>query len=637
MIFSRERQRGAARSPAGVRASRDESGFTLIELLVVVVVIPLIMGGIADAFIVSLRNNSANSNRISDSVNAQLAQNFFVRDVQSASYITECDNNNSSNSNSCYGSFSAQTPQVCSPGAGTLLVALYHPAIITENVPALDVAYWFEGSGTSAEVDRYSCTLNTASHTSTNPLKTAVATQPPSSPLAAGQTQEAVTASVEIDPSQFSSAASGGWTSVAAFTTAETFSGGTLTVSSTAGFASGAITVVTSAGLTQIACGSVASLTTFTGCSTPAGSVANGDPVTQSNISSVQIAVSEPASQYSYNLLGAPRASNPQSSSIYNSNLPNLLTLGPDGVAPVNGGGNAACPDSTVANICIGTANAPGGVVVDTGGIVYCNGAGVHTYIHFQDNNGTVGTTAASGASSCNSVAVAGKVQTVPDPLKDNLPGNGCMLASITTTANPGSVPGVPGLATNPSTYNGNAVPGVYTSPLSGRIEPGIYILEGGIGSITGMASDSGLNTFYYGTDSTAGALLFVPPPQNTFSTRPECFNPAQAPTALNGSVSGIVPLDAAQSSSYFGGNSIMGGVWLWQDNNNTNPVTLTGYSSPPPGGTNGGLLYTPGADYAPPSGGPGSLSTGSMIIAGTSGNGTHLSLCINWTYTSNC
>jgi prepilin-type N-terminal cleavage/methylation domain-containing protein len=624
------------------QTNRDEAGFTLIELLVVVIVIPLIMGAIADAFIVSLRNNSANSNRISDSVNAQLAQDYFVRDVQSASYITECDNNNSSKP--CYGSFTAQSPQVCTPASGTLLVALYHSAVPAENVPALDVAYWLEGSGTAAEVDRYSCTLNTTTHASTSPVKTAVATQPPSSPLAAGQTQEAITASVEIDPSQFASAASNGWTSAAAFTTAEGFSGGTLTVSSSAGFASGPLTIVTSAGLTELTGCSVASSTTFTGCSTPPGTVANGDPVTQSNISSVHIAVAEPASQYAYNLLGAPRASNPQSAS--NTNLPNLLTLGPDGIAPVNGGGNAACPDSVVANICIGTANAPGGVVVDTEGIVYCNGAGVHDYVHFQNGDGTVGSTAPEGTSTCNSVAVAGSVPTVPDPLKQNLPNNGCMPASITATANPGSVPGVSGLTTNPATYNGNAVPGIYTSALSGTLEPGIYILEGGIGSITGMAPDSGLNTVYYGTDSKAGVLLFVPSPPNTYSPARACFNPTVAPTALNGSVSGIVPLDASQSASYFNGDSALGdvpggvsgeGVWLWQDTNNTNAVTLTGYSSPPPGGTNGGLLYTPGADYVPPSGGPGSLSTGAMIIAGTNGNGTHLSLCLNWTYTSSC
>ena len=616
------------------RVDGSDGGFTLIELLVVLVIIPIIIGGMAEALLVSFDNESATSNRISDTVNAQLTQDYFVRDVQGASYITTCDNNVPTVGglpNPCYEpAFLSISPQVCSPGSGSLLAALYHPA--EGSGSALDVAYWTEGSGTTAEIDRYSCTLNSTTYTSTVSAKTVIANPPPGNLFGQSQTAEAISVTTEIDPTQFASGAAGGWTQAAAFTEAEGFSGGTLTVASTAGFANGTITVGTTQGLQSVAC-TVASSTTFS-CA-PLTGVTNGGPVTQSSISSFQIAVNEPASSYKYSLLAAPRAAAPQQANGGPGN-PTLLTLGPNGIAPIHGGGGASCPDGTTANICIGTSGGAG-VVVDNG-TVSCSGGGSHHYIWFQGGSGSVDTVT-PGPGSCTNVTVTGSVPSVPDPLQSQkrLPNNGCFAASLVSNTVPGGTAASGGLTLNPLPNGGNQVPGVYTSSLSGTLEPGIYVVEGGIGTITGMATPNSSGNPYYQVpynsgsgnyDSTAGVLLFAPGP-GPYLPEQGCFT-FNSSMAINGSISGLVPLDPTQSGSLFAGDKGLGGVWIWQDGTNVNSIFFNGF-------TNGGLMYAPSAQFNPGGSTPTSWSTGTMIVGGINDNGTHLSMCLNWTYTSSC
>ena len=611
-----------------------DGGFTLIELLVVLVVIPIIIGGMAEALLVSFDNESATSNRISDTVNAQLTQDYFVRDVQGATYISTCDNNVATVGgvpNPCYETaFLSISPQVCSPGSGTLLAALYHPA--EGSASALDVAYWTQGSGTTTEIDRYSCTLNTTSYTSTVSSKTVIANPPPGNLFGQSQTEEAISVSTEIDPTQFASGAAGGWTQAAAFSEAEGFSGGTLTVSSTAGFANGTITVGTTQGLQSVAC-TVASSTTFS-CATLTG-VTNGGPVTQSSISSIQIAVSEPASSYKYSLLAAPRAGAPQQATS-GPTSPTLLTLGPNGIAPVHGGGGARCPDGTIANICIGTSGGAG-VVVDNG-TVSCSGGGTHNYIWFQGGSGSVDTVEVGSAASCTNVTVTGSVPSVPDPLRNQkrLPNNGCFAASLVSNTVTGGTAASGGLTLNPLPVGGNQVPGVYTSALSGTLEPGIYVVEGGIGTISGMATPNSSDPYYqvpYGSgpghyDSTAGVLLFAPGP-GPYNAGQGCFTYSST-AGINGSISAVVPLDGVQSGSFFAGDQGMGGVWIWQDATNVSNIFFNGF-------TNGGMLYAPSGEFDPGGTTPTSWSTGTMIVGGINDNGTHLSMCLNWTYTASC
>jgi hypothetical protein len=484
------------------------------------------------------------------------------------------------------------------------------------------VAYWAEGSGTSSEVDRYSCTLDSTTHLSSSPVKAAVASAPPASGLGVGKTSETITVSTEIDPSQFSTGAQYGWTGTGAFTTAQGYASGTLTVGSNLGFTSGPITLTNSAGSQQLTGCTVplpsTSTTTFTGCSAPSGTVTNGTFVTQSSVSSVQISVAQPATSYTYNLVAAPRSTTPQS--FTSANLPNLLTLGAGGVDPVHGGGNASCPDNVRADVCIG--DTPGAVVVDSAGTVYCTGGGVHNYIHFK-NSGSVETTAPESSSSCNSVSVTGSVPSVPDPLLGQLPNNGCFPSSLAGT-----------MILDPSAdARGNAVPGVYDFPLDGSLEPGIYILEDGLGTVS-MAPSGDPS---YGSDPSSGVLFFIPGPSSSYPASQGCFTDStystgHSPTALSGTVNGVVPLDSTQAAAAFSGNTSLAGVWAWQDAFNTNDVTVTGYSAPAPGSTSGGTLYAPQANY-----GTGPLSTGSMVIGGVTDNGGHLKLCLSWTYSSSC
>ena len=67
---------------------RSESGFTLIELLVVLVIMPLIIGAIAAVVVTGLLNQQSVSSRMTDSTSAELASAYFVRDVQSANFVT---------------------------------------------------------------------------------------------------------------------------------------------------------------------------------------------------------------------------------------------------------------------------------------------------------------------------------------------------------------------------------------------------------------------------------------------------------------------------------------------------------------------------------------------------------------------
>ena len=67
---------------------QPDAGFTLIELLVVLVIMPLVIGAIAAAIIISYQDSGVASSRLSDSDSAQTISEFYVRDVQGAEYVT---------------------------------------------------------------------------------------------------------------------------------------------------------------------------------------------------------------------------------------------------------------------------------------------------------------------------------------------------------------------------------------------------------------------------------------------------------------------------------------------------------------------------------------------------------------------
>ncbi|MGH9116145.1 MAG: prepilin-type N-terminal cleavage/methylation domain-containing protein [Acidimicrobiales bacterium] len=255
------------------RRGGADAGFTLIELLIVIVIVPLIIAAIAEAIIVSLQNDAGVSNRLSDSVNAQLTSAYFVRDVQGASLITtnQALYNNPGGYNTSY-------PQVCGPASspGQLLVALFHVA--TASSPVLDTGYWLQGSGASAQVVRYSCTIGATGATASTTSVVVADT-----PAGVGT---AVQAQTDITPAQFASAATGGWALVTAATQATgPISGGVISVDSTGGFVSGPVTVATSLGPQTVSCTLQPSPPAFTGCGALAGGIGGGSLITQSAIS----------------------------------------------------------------------------------------------------------------------------------------------------------------------------------------------------------------------------------------------------------------------------------------------------------------------------------------------------------------
>jgi prepilin-type N-terminal cleavage/methylation domain-containing protein len=65
------------------RRLRDTSGFTLVELLITMVVLGIIVGPLAGAMIVYLRNTGAVAQRLGESHDAQIAAAYFAQDVQS--------------------------------------------------------------------------------------------------------------------------------------------------------------------------------------------------------------------------------------------------------------------------------------------------------------------------------------------------------------------------------------------------------------------------------------------------------------------------------------------------------------------------------------------------------------------------
>jgi len=98
----------SATTRARRRSQHGEKGFTLIELLIVVSVMPIIVGAITAGLLTVISLQSSVSSRLGDSGNAQIAQSTFIKDVQSATFIT---------------TYGASTPQ-CGSSSDTQLLGL---------------------------------------------------------------------------------------------------------------------------------------------------------------------------------------------------------------------------------------------------------------------------------------------------------------------------------------------------------------------------------------------------------------------------------------------------------------------------------------------------------------------------------
>ncbi len=88
---ARSKDCGSGRSKAirgPRRAARAEKGFTLIELLIVTSVMPIIVGAISGGLLTVLSLQTSTASRLADTGDGQVVSSTFIKDVQSATFIT---------------------------------------------------------------------------------------------------------------------------------------------------------------------------------------------------------------------------------------------------------------------------------------------------------------------------------------------------------------------------------------------------------------------------------------------------------------------------------------------------------------------------------------------------------------------
>ena len=561
----------------------DDDGFTLIELLIVIAILPLIVGAIAAALIVSLDSERSAQNRLSDSVDAELSAAYFVRDIQGAGYITS----NSSLSLGKTGSgspisFGALAPQVCGPSsvmggsalpAGvTLLVAVYHPPT-TGN--ALSAAYWRVGTAAPYQIVRYSCTVTVTPSAS-------VSTAPVAVTIADNVSSTAVPATIQ--PSQFQTGAASGWVPSIADATVQAVSGSTLTIApSTTGFApNGTVKVVNALGSQLATC----SVTGTTSLSCTGATVSADDTVSQDSVQAVDIAVSQSPSslqtsagavEYHYRLAAAPRTQadwgagpgtspvgpNPGGGTPPGPNLDTLVVLSPSGVS-LNGNTNLSVT----------------GVALIDGGPITCTGGS-----HFTATGGVQGAGSTSSGSGCPSTTPTSFER---DPLADFLPS--CFPqqrqgGQISITL-PG---GAKALAYTPGRYTSTILP--TNAHGTFYFEPGVYEFDGGLSVSNNQTITIDPNTKFDPDGHAEGVLFYVPgpPAPNSPGTCASSTSNPSFSLGAQGTGLDLPPLTLDQAMAAFN-DQYVAGMWAWQDQSNANPSSLGGGST----AASNGLAYLP-------------------------------------------
>jgi prepilin-type N-terminal cleavage/methylation domain-containing protein len=164
---------------------RDEAGFTLVELLVVLVIMPVIIGAIADVVVTSLKSQNGVSGRLSDSASAEVTSAFYERDVQSAAFVTTFAG--------------ASQPQPCGTGSPATSGMTFELGLNwggTTPLGGANVAYW--NSPSTGDLWRVYCPTGSSTPSSTEKV-------------AFGLTATGIQTTVA--PSADATAAAAGWTS----------------------------------------------------------------------------------------------------------------------------------------------------------------------------------------------------------------------------------------------------------------------------------------------------------------------------------------------------------------------------------------------------------------------------------------
>ena len=320
-----ERRRAAQGGHEGGHEAGYEAGFTLIELAIVLVVLPLIMGAVAVAILVTLQDQAGVSTRLSDSVDSQVTSAFYVRDVQSAQYVTTAPTPGASPWTSAYGS------PTCGSGKSFVLGLAWSTAGPAS--PEVVVSYWTSqlGSGTGSAAGT-TLTASSPVFSSSDIGEGVVQTNGSSIPV--GTTIKTVLSrtAVTLSVPHSGSATGSGITFVVGPSLVRYLckSGSTDSVTTSHDFFSPFTHAVVScvSGHTKPTCS--------TPTPTPSHRRTAGHRwVPTFAVSSVTLAVAEPAGKYDYNVSASPRLSNAKGSPFGNcdaatcfSSIPTLLLLG---------------------------------------------------------------------------------------------------------------------------------------------------------------------------------------------------------------------------------------------------------------------------------------------------------------------
>lgn len=171
----------ASRAAPGIKS---DAGFTLVELVVAIVVLTLIIGAIAGAVITSITTSNGVSGRLSDSASEEITSAYYIRDVESAAFLTTTS--------------AATSPTPC--GVGTAAAAGLNFDLAMDwgtSTTVNNVSYWTDP--TSGDLVRLFCVSGTTTPATTGRIPMGLS---PSYGLTS-----------VITPSSYSTAASAGWTS----------------------------------------------------------------------------------------------------------------------------------------------------------------------------------------------------------------------------------------------------------------------------------------------------------------------------------------------------------------------------------------------------------------------------------------
>jgi prepilin-type N-terminal cleavage/methylation domain-containing protein len=534
------------------RRDGSDAGFTLIELLLVMVVLPILMGAVVAVIITSLDDQSSVATRLADSADSQVTSAFYVRDVQSAAYMTTTSSPTST---------PWTTPSTCGTGS-SLVLGLEWPSGSSQDV----VSYW--QSNLSSAADGAS-TAGSRSFTSAT------------ASIAVGDVGKGIVETDSRGVIPFGTTVSGisptthTLTLSSALSTTQTSISFVLAPQLVRNFCSGSSTATTTA-VSQdfFAPTTQAVITCASGApATCSGSSTTWEPTT--GVSSITLAIKEPSGQYNYALTGVPR-----------------IVSGATGSTTGGGGGQTIPPflmlgGGDVVNQSSGSITVDGNAVINGGYFNQSNGTftvtGTGNSIETTDSPASSACT--PSPATCKNISVSSVTSISPavdDPLK--------------SVADPtqGTSRGCPSGGTLSGTVT--LQPGEYTCALTAEtsanvtLQAGVYELDGGLS----MSSNTSLTGF--------GVLLYVPCNSANTGYGQDTWAP---------SCSGTLSLQSAKVNvSPLTGTSAYAGLWYWQNGGDANQINLKGPSATV---TFGGFLYAPGAIVSLQSGTNGMVMGGTI------------------------